>query len=159
MGWWIDGDGEWVGGWIGGCQHPVERASSWLWRPSVSKGNGSSQPKAAQRTFEGLSLQAFLSYAVASTPLETMKNDLTTAQRKCASSGYSFQNLLLSSEPANKMVAMPGNLRGSKAAREKQNQITLEGSSPGSSMACEIESRDTGACPPPLRPPRQPLDV
>lgn len=82
-------------------------------------------------------------------PRETMKNDLTTAQRKRASSGYSFQNLLLSSEPANKMVAMPGDLGGSKAAREKQNQITLEGGSPGRTLACEIESRNTGACLPP----------
>lgn len=61
-----------------------------------------------------------------STPLETMSDDLTTAHRKRVSSGYSFQNFLLSSEPTNEMVAMPGNLKGSKAAREKQNQIILE---------------------------------
>lgn len=75
----------------------------------------------AQRIFEGLSLQAFLSCAVASTPLETMKNDLTTAQRKHASSGYSFQNLLLSSEPANKMVATPGNLRTKGSKRKAKS--------------------------------------
>lgn len=43
---------------------------------------------------------------------------------------------------ANKMVTMPGNPRGSKAARGKQNQITPEGSSSWKQPGSETQSRE-----------------
>lgn len=57
-----------------------------------------------------------------------------------------FKILLPSSESANKLVTMPGSLRGSKAAREKRNQISPEGSSSGRRYA----GKPGPSCPPPV---------
>lgn len=77
--------------------------------------------------------------------LKTMETESDQPRGNLSLHAEAFKILLPSSESANKLVTMPGSLRGSKAAREKRNQISPEGSSSGRRYA----GKPGPSCPPP----------